>query len=48
MIVIMFKVIGASLSAAMIFIAADQELYGARHTHALMEMARNIARSFGV
>jgi len=46
MIVVMFKLIGASLIAAAIFSVADQELYGARHTHALLEVARIIARSF--
>jgi hypothetical protein len=46
--VIMFKVVGASLTAGVFFIAADQELYGARHTYALLALARSIVHSFGV
>jgi hypothetical protein len=47
MILVMFKVIGASITAALSFIADDQEFYGARYTDALLALARSIAHSFG-
>ena len=47
MLALMFKAIGAAFSAVVFFIAADQELYAARHTEALLALARSMERWFG-